>query len=307
MQSSFEEDQGPIIRREKRVRRTLRWHVRGWCGQPRSLLVELNWRLGDEVMALPIFDALQARYPDATLAVLTNYPDLFQDHPLVRSVNPHKPSPDRYLLLRGAPRRVHRLSAYAHKAGVAPPTTRPQLHYTSWEVPHLARMPNGPGRCIALAPGASWPTKRWPTTRWETLAGELEQRGHHLMVLGQAGESLHHGEDFTGETSVRDAACLLHAADLAVCCDSGLMHLARAVNTPVIALFGPTDPDCLIRNDPDFHPIRSAQSCQGFWNHATIVGAPGVCPEGHASCLEGISVDTVLTAIEAALRNDAGG
>ena len=120
-------------------------------------------------------------------------------------------------------------------------------------------------------------------------------------MLGARGEGLERGIDLAGQTDVREAACLLHASDVAVCCDSGLMHLALAAGTPAVALFGPTDPAILIRNEPRLTALCSTQSCHGFWNHAENVGEPGVCPEGHACCLDSVTVDAVARAVETRL------
>jgi len=297
MPPSFEEKIGPVTRRIRRAIRVVRWYAKGIAGRPRTVLVELNWRLGDEIMAMPVVASLHKRFPKDQLAVLSNYPDLFEENPSVNAVNPKAPSPDRYLLLRGASRKAYRLQVYSEKAKVPIPSERPRLHYTNWETPKLSSIPGGEGPLIALAPGASWPSKRWPRERWNALAEGLEQAGCRLVILGQAGEEVDHGVDFTGQTSVREAACLLRRADLLVCCDSGLMHLALAVETPVVALFGPTDPEFLIRDEPNFTAIRSTQSCQGFWNHAETAGAPGECPEGHDCCLDSITVDQVREAV----------
>lgn len=122
-----------------------------------------------------------------------------------------------------------------------------------------------------------------------------------VAVLGVEGEAIAVGEDLTGGTTVLEAADVLSRAKLLVCCDSGLMHLALAVGTPVVALFGPTDPAHYVRGEPDFHPIRSTEACAGFWNHAEAVPPPGTCPEGHDSCLESIGVDAVFDAALSAL------
>lgn len=297
MQPTFEDRHSRLTRNALRLSRVLRWRVKGLLGKPRTLLVELNWRLGDEIMALPVFEALQARYPNAIVDLLTNYPELFEQHPAIHSVNPNAPNPDGYLLLRGASRLENRLEAYCARAGVPVPAARPKLHWNDWSAPQLALLPQGNGPLIALAPGASWPSKRWPVARWRDLAAQLEGEGYRVVVMGQQGEGLGCGLDLCGATTVREAACVLHTADLAVCCDSGLMHLALAAGTPVVALFGPTDPDFLIRNEPRLAALRSTQSCSGFWNHATTVGEPGVCPEGHECCLESISVAQVMTAV----------
>ncbi len=303
MQPTFEEGHSRFMRNALRLSRALRWRVKGLLGQPRTLLVEFRWRLGDEIMALPVFEALRARYPGIVVDVLTNCPELFEGNVSVSAVNPVAPDPDGYLLLRGASRLEYRLGAYCARAGVPVPAARPMLHFSDWSAPQLSAIPEGGGPLIALAPGASWPSKRWPLERWQDLAARLEGEGCQVVVLGQAGEGLDRGVDLCGMTSVREAACLLHRADLTVCCDSGLMHLALAAGTPVVALFGPTDPDFLIRNEPRLTALRSTQSCSGFWNHAAQVGEPGVCPDGHACCLESISVEQVLAAVRRNLVN----
>jgi len=299
MQPTFEERHSRFTRNALRLSRALRWRAKGLLGKPRTLLVELNWRLGDEIMALPVFEALQDRFPSVAIDVLTQYPELFEQHPAIRAVNPSAPDPDGYVLLRGASRLENRLDAYSKRVGVPTPPTRPKLHFSDWSAPQLTLLPQGDAPLLALAPGASWPSKRWPIARWQDLAAQLESEGYRVVVLGQYGEALGCGLDLCGATSVREAACVLHAADLAVCCDSGLMHLALASGTRTLALFGPTDPDCLFRNEPRVTALRSTQSCSGFWNHTATVGEPGNCPEGHECCLDTISVEQVLSVIRA--------
>ncbi len=294
--TSYEEQFGPVQRRLQRVARAFRWWWKGLRGTERTMLVELNWRLGDEVMALPVFEALHRRYPRTRVYLLSNYPILFRDHPHVQVSEAPPAVVDRYLLLRGASRLQHRLKVYCDKAGVPVPAARPQIHLSDTSMPPHLRIPLGKGPLVALAPGASWPTKRWARSHWKALGDQLTARGCRVVVLGQTGEGLPCGWDLTGQTTVEEAARVLHAADLAVCCDSGLMHVARAVDTPVVALFGPTDPDILIRDDPDFTALRSTDACSGFWNHAEVVGPPGACPLGHPSCLASISVAAVSDA-----------
>jgi len=299
--TSYEEQFGPVQRRLERLFRAVRWCWKGLRGEDRTILVELNWRLGDEVMALPVFEAIHRHHPRANVFLLSNNPVLFRDNPFVHVSESPPDVVDRYLLLRGASRFEHRLSVYCRKAGVPVPDLRPHMRLADTSMPPHLRIPSGQGPLIALAPGASWPTKRWERSHWKALGDQLTAQGCRLVVLGQAGEGLPCGWDLTGQTTVEEAARVLHAADLAVCCDSGLMHVARAVDTPVVALFGPTDPNILIRNDPDFTALRSTDACSGFWNHAQAVGKPGKCPEGHTSCLESIPVESVIEAVFARL------
>lgn len=302
---TYEERRGPIARRVARLSRVVRWRLKGALKRPRAILVELNWRLGDEIMALPVIDALHEHYPDAAIDVLTHYPDLFRDHPAIRLINPPSPDPDRCILLRGASRKAYRPAVLFQHARLPLQERRPALRYRDWSTPLLLELPEGDAPLVALAPGASWPTKRWPRESWASLAEQLHHEGCRVIVLGQTGEGVSPGADFTGRTTVYDAACLLHACDLAVCCDSGLMHLALAAGTPVVALFGVTDPDFLIRNEPRLTALRSTLACAGFWNHAEHVDEPGKCPEGHACCLDTITVDDVLAAVRARIPRGA--
>ncbi len=298
---TYEDQFSRAGRRLARLVRPLRWRLKSAVGKRRVILVELRWRLGDEIMALPIFEALRDRYPGARVAVWTNYPALFEGNPCVDSVNEEGVRPDRYILLRGAPRTVCRVAHYAYVAGVPAPKSRPALHLETWKPPARFALAEGEGPVVAVAAGASWASKRWPLERWRALCGALEGRGVRLVELGMGHDAIGAGLCLVDKTSVREAACVLRGADLLVCCDSGLMHLALAAGAPVVALFGPTDPAILVRGHPDFCALRSSQSCSGFWNRARDVGAPGVCPENHACCLETITVADVLGAVDGLL------
>jgi heptosyltransferase-2 len=104
---------------------------------------------------------------------------------------------------------------------------------------------------VAIAPGAIGPGKRWPIARFGDLARRLADQGAAIWVLGSPGETPLAREiaaaagprvrDLTGP-DLRNAIIALKAADAAVSNDSGLMHIAAALGTPTVALFGPTDP-----------------------------------------------------------------
>ncbi len=160
--------------------------------------------------------------------------------------------------LRFGERRLKRMidvcGSLALPRGAAPPA--------EWPLPELvvppaelaawrARVGEGGGRAVALAPGAVGAGKRWPTERFAELARLLTDRGLQVWVLGgpneaplaraitaAAGPS---ARDLTG-TDLSNAILALRAADAAVTNDSGLMHIAAALGTPTVALFGPTDP-----------------------------------------------------------------
>ena len=105
--------------------------------------------------------------------------------------------------------------------------------------------------------GAAWPNKRWPPERFGRLAAHLSER-HRLPSLAVWGpgeralaervvESANGAAHVAPETSVGDLVALARAATLMVAGDTGPLHIAAAVATPVVAIFGPTDP---ARNGP---------------------------------------------------------
>ena len=96
---------------------------------------------------------------------------------------------------------------------------------------------------IMLHPYATHPNKTWPETNWRALIRLLTLEGLTPIVIGRQPAPLPEllaTEDFTNKTSLRETAALLSQAALLVTGDSGPMHLAGSVGTPVVALFGPT-------------------------------------------------------------------
>ena len=104
---------------------------------------------------------------------------------------------------------------------------------------------------VALAPGAVGPSKRWPTAYYADLAQRLAAEGAWVWVIGGPGEKeiaaqivrTHQGgiRDLTGP-DLRNAILALAAANAAVSNDSGLLHVAAALGTPAVGIFGPTSP-----------------------------------------------------------------
>jgi ADP-heptose:LPS heptosyltransferase len=109
-----------------------------------------------------------------------------------------------------------------------------------------------PGRVALLHPGSGGKEKCWPIERFAQLADKLRQNQIRPYFLIGPVEMDRHGEAITealsshatvlANLSLHEAAARIAAADLYVGNDTGMTHLAAAVGTPTIALFGPTDP-----------------------------------------------------------------
>jgi heptosyltransferase II len=105
---------------------------------------------------------------------------------------------------------------------------------------------------VAIIPGAArGPSKQWPLDRFAVLAKVLSAEGYATVVVGskteramtEAMNSIPGLVNLCGESSLQDLPNLLAATDVVVSNDSGGMHVAAAVGTPLVCLFGTTDPD----------------------------------------------------------------
>jgi len=112
---------------------------------------------------------------------------------------------------------------------------------------------SGGSRLLALGPGANWPPKIWPARNFIELIATLQARFDAVVLLGGPADRIHAGTiaassalpciNLAGATGLLEAAAVLSLAQVFVGNDSGLGHLAAAVRTPTLTLFGPGDPD----------------------------------------------------------------
>lgn len=149
---------------------------------------------------------------------------------------------------------------------------------------------------VILAPGTNWPSKCWPVEHFMQLAAKLNQMDIISVIIGGANDSslalpirnaCPTAVDLTGKTTLKELAFIMKGACCFIGGDTGPMHLAAAVQTPVVALFGPTDPN---RNGPYGHRhivLTIQEDCQGCWNRQ--------CPKDK-QCLASIEVQPVLDA-----------
>ncbi len=157
----------------------------------------------------------------------------------------------------------------------------PGLHRRAFAPPKLivptdireamrARLASLPQPWITVIPGAArGPSKQWPAERYaETAANLVAQTGGSVITLGTKSEhaacqqvaaaSAPNGLNLAGETTLQELAAVLSLSSLALCNDSGGMHLAAALGTPLVALFGITDPDTTGPLGKNIHIIQHA-------------------------------------------------
>lgn len=153
---------------------------------------------------------------------------------------------------------------------------------------------------VVLNPGGNWLPKRWPAENWTALAKAIKKEWQvNLIITGmdkdkELAKKITSGLqggifDFTGETTLGELAALMQKVTLVISADSGPMHLAAAVGTKVIALFGPTCAELTGPYPPDKHTVLQK-------NVGCVIPCYNQkCPDYR--CMKAITSDDVINAM----------
>lgn len=180
----------------------------------------------------------------------------------------------------------------------------PTLSITETEIQHTAQLFNirPEQRLLAFCPGAEFgPAKRWPVSHFAKLAQLAQQSipNLHIIALGSHKDQPiaqaigHNVHNLCGATRLEQAIALLARADAVVANDSGLMHISAALNRPLVALFG--------SSDPRHTPPHSTQAIP-LWLHLPCSPCyQRHCPLQHLRCLQDISPTQVMSHLQTIL------
>ncbi|MGU3493513.1 lipopolysaccharide heptosyltransferase II [Xanthobacteraceae bacterium A53D] len=202
---------------------------------------------------------------------------------------------------RKSARTIDRFVALGSPEGQAPVSPRPVLALSDADRQAVAeKFPMaGQGPVMALCPGAEYgPAKRWPTEKFAQLAAQAHAAGYRLRVLGgpkdaplardiveKAGVPV---EDLVGRTNLVEAAGVLAAADVVISNDSGLMHVAGALDRPLVVLYGSSSEKMTPPTGPHSVAISHDVPCRPCFKRE--------CPLGTLACFEAIRPQEVLAA-----------
>ncbi len=208
---------------------------------------------------------------------------------------------------RKLPRMVDECTSLALPRGARRPVEwpAPELRVPAGEMAAWRQKRGLTGQCrpaVALAPGAVGPSKRWPVAAYASVARRLAADGFAVWVLGGPAEKPLAQEiaarsgagDLTGP-DLREAILALACASAAVSNDSGLLHVAAALDIPAIGIFGPTSPGHWAPLNPLAAIVRAdnALSCRPCHKP--------VCRLVHHRCMTDIAADEVLSLTRRAL------
>ncbi len=200
------------------------------------------------------------------------------------------------------PLMVQRYVALAYEEGriksaadLPEPLLWPQLQVTETEMALVAEQfsLSASRPTIGFCPGAEFgPAKRWPHYHYAALAEKLIADGYQVVLFGSAkdhpaGDDIRQSlteqaqafcMNLAGKTSLDQAVVLIAACQAVVSNDSGLMHVAAALNKPLVALYGPSSPDFtpplsqhakVIRLITGYHKVRKGDAEQGY--HQSLI------------------------------------
>lgn len=152
-------------------------------------------------------------------------------------------------------------------------------------------------KILALCPGAEYgPSKCWPPEYYAEVANAKLNEGWAVWLFGSANDAKisdtiqvatdNRCQNLIGKTSLAEAVDLLSLADVVVTNDSGLMHIACALNRRVIALYGSTSPDFTPPLSDHAEILKLNLSCQPCFQR--------VCPLKHHHCMKQLLPEWVL-------------
>ncbi len=212
------------------------------------------------------------------------------------------------------PLMVERFAQLAEDPGkhIPRPLPHPQLKISvAQRDAALRKLGLTPEKPVAVfCPGAEYgPAKRWPATYFAEIAQRLLQQNYAVWLIGSGkdksvaeainqltGDSC---SDLCGSTDLADAIALLSCAQLVISNDSGLMHLAAALDRPMLALFGSSSPQFTPPLSAQAHVIKLDIECSPCFERE--------CPLGHFNCMKQITPDLVWSKLHSSLAPNKTG
>lgn len=158
---------------------------------------------------------------------------------------------------------------------------------------------------VIFCPGAEYgPAKRWPTAYYADIAQRLRQHGYAVWLIGSGKDQPIADEinrltgdqciNLCGRTDLGDAIALLACARVVISNDSGLMHLAAALDKPMLALFG--------SSSPQFTPPLSARARVVKLDIECSPCFKRECPLGHLNCMMNLTPDHVWNQLQLLMK-----
>lgn len=218
-------------------------------------------------------------------------------------------------LIKDSPRMLERFIEPLSDFGVIYDGKGPEVFCGNQELPESLAMKFGISpelRYIGLIPSAQWPGKRWPVEYFKaTLHGLLEKTDDSILIFGGPSDTfcqeITQGLDekriinLQGKVSLSEVFQIFTVLKCCIANDTGLMHVADAMNIPNIVIFGPTHSDLGCR---PYHPLSKILEVN-LWCRPCSKNGEAPCIRSQRWCLKMISPETVILAARGLLSQIA--
>jgi ADP-heptose:LPS heptosyltransferase len=288
----------------------------------RRIVIRRDDALGDTLLATPLVQSVKAQFPDSDVAFVTRHTQVFQGNPFVDLVATPRFEPaedDQIINLNGAyerSREMHAVEAYFDVAQICPSTFKPTLFPAQVDYRHVAGIlleqwrDSRIAKIVTIHAQASSPDRIWPAEHWKSFLESIAVDESVGVVLVGAGHDFGATElglqpdarliSFVNSADLMVTAAAIALSDVFVAPDSGLSHVAAAVNTPSVVLFGMAVPATRLSLDGSATSVWSPVECRGCLDDLPPEAAP-LCRFGVAHCMEHIDANDVLEPARALL------
>jgi hypothetical protein len=163
---------------------------------------------------------------------------------------------------------------------------------------------------IGINPGPNWPVKEWEAAKWQKLINRIHSEYAAVIIQfgtnkGAGSSDYHHltgVRSFVSRLKGKELVALIAICDLIVSIDSGPVHVAGAVGTPVIGLFGPLDPALVLPRESPALGLFADVPCLFCHNRTPVIHWVNGCPNDIA-CMKTLECKTVFQAVKSMLAH----
>jgi len=268
------------------------------------IVIKRDAAIGDVLLTTPIIKQLKKDKPLSPIYIITQFPALFANNPLVHTATKSlRPGADSLIIdlnmaYENRPMK-HIIDSYAEVADVKVTDYSLDMpvneESTEWAKQQLAQV-HRPRAVIAPGP-TTWAGKNWSMSGFAAVSNYLKQNGWAVIVLGSHNTfPISASLDYRGRTDIHQSAAIMAESDMFIGLDSFPLHLAMSQKLPSIAIFGVTYPEFILSSgwcvtlqaDEDLFPEIGARHRE---RGTTFTKSNG-------ECMRAVTIDQVINAVD---------
>ena len=312
--------------------------------QKRAVIICRCGGLGDVICTLPISDEVRRRHPEKLLVfitapawrdvvVMSRYTDLVYANKwwiypfafpidvkvcgLIETVYNARTTGEKSIT---SGTNKHLITDLAESCGFTVAPRLPRLCPSSYLIERTCvaygvnRKTVGERLLIGINPGPNWRVKEWEVAKWQNLISRIH--AEYPAVIVQFGTTKADGSSDYGSLSGvkslvsrltgEEIVALVSVCNLIISIDSGPVHVAGAVGTPVVGLFGPLNPDVILTREVPGITVFADVPCRFCHNRTPVIHWIDGCPN-EIACMKTLEVERVFDAVKSMLAHSRNG